>query len=145
LFFKRKFIWMLLLYVLSRNWDILLSYYAFLRDPMLFIIGERNRLIVDFFTSGKTTFLIYEFAGAFLFIGMIYLAKKLWERNFVVSPLIITSFLPFFSFLAPLTWFYPQLVFIFEDLWDKIVIAIALFLPLEFCWWLRKRHRFLFL
>jgi hypothetical protein len=108
-------------------------------------VGERNRAIVDFFTSGKTTFLVYEIVGALLLIAMVYLAKKLWERNFVVSPFLITSFLPCFSFLAPLTWFYPELTFLFEVLWEKIVLAIVLVVLLELCWWLIKCHRFLFL
>jgi len=145
LLIKRKFILIGLSYLFARAWDDLLTYYVFLRDPIFFSVGERNRAIVDFFTSGKTTFLVYEIIGALLFIAMVYLAKKLWEKNFVVSPFLITSFIPCFSFLAPLTWFYPELTFFFEVLWEKIVLAIVLVVLLELCWWLIKRHRFLFL
>jgi hypothetical protein len=112
---------------------------------MFFSLSERNRLIVDFFTSGKTTLLISEVVWLSVYIGVVYLAKKFWERNFRVFPLLITSFFPFFSFLAPLTWFYQELAFFFENFGDKIVFAIVLVVLLEFCWWLRKRHRFLFL
>ena len=147
MYIKKKWIILILVYLGARSWDILLSYVAYMHSQMLFVVGERNKEIVDFFTSKKATFLVYEVFGFFLFISLIYFAQMLWERKFRIFPLFISSLPLCLSFLAPLTWFWPgpELAFYFNEItWEKAALLIALVALFDFCRWLIKRHFFIF-
>jgi hypothetical protein len=125
LFFKKKFLW-IVVYLLLRSWDVLLSYLAFLKDPMIFIVGELNRELVEFFIKGEVIFLAYEVVRFFLFIAWIYFMQMLWDMEFRAFPIFTGFFVFSFHFLAPLTWYCPELIFFFEIPLHVIAIILTL-------------------
>jgi len=109
----------------------------------MFIVGEQSQLITEFFSEGKTTLLVYEIAGVFLFIGMVCLMEILWKMNFRVFPSFATLFFLSHSLLGPLTWFFSQLRIFFEIPIEIKIIILGLTALLDFFRRVRKT-RFLF-
>jgi hypothetical protein len=104
----------------------------------MFIVGEQSQLIVEFFSKGKTTLLVYEIIGIFLFIAMLCLMKILWRMNFRIFPSFATLFFLSHSLFGPLTWFWSQLRIFFEIPIEIKIIILGLIALLDFFWRARK-------